>query len=150
MVDFGEFKKKIINDDKTALAIEYIFSKVIKEGMSHCIKFIYKRHKIIRDKKGFYSIYRLEDGLKLYGKIKWQDVAKYIIDNLNDSVKIERVLKAQYDVLRFKDKIDFLTEQYMHNKKNTDIIVSKIQMAYGQYNMYKRELFSILGKNMIC
>ena len=41
MVDFNELKKKIISDDKTALAIEYIFSKAIREGLSHNLKFIY-------------------------------------------------------------------------------------------------------------
>lgn len=150
MVNFNELKHKIITDDKTALAIEYMFSKAIREGMSHCIKFIYKKHKIIRDKKGFYSIYDLETKQKLYGKIKWQDVAKYIIDNSNDPISIAKIYKAQNDILRFQDKIDFLQNQYMYTKVNKEILTAKIQSAYTQYNMYKRELFSILGKNKIC
>lgn len=150
MVDFNDLKKKIISDDKTALAIEYIFSKAIKEGLSHNLKFIYKKHKIIRDKKGFYSIYRLEDKVKIYGKIKWQDVAKYIIDNLNNVSKIQYIYKVQDDILRYQDKIDFLKSQYIRLKDKQDIIHSKIQADYIQYNALKRELFRIIGKNKIC
>jgi hypothetical protein len=149
MVDYNKLKKQIIEDDTTALAIEYMFSKAIKEGMSHCIKFIYKRHKIIRDKNGFYSIYRLEDGLKLYSKIKWQDVAKYIIDNINDWVKIRDIINLQNEILRVKDKIDFMQDLYYHSSKKA-IIESKISMAYSLYNSNKRELFRIIGKNKIC
>lgn len=150
MVDFNELKKKIISDDKTALAIEYIFSKAIREGLSHNLKFIYKKHKIIRDKKGFYSIYRLEDKVKIYGKIKWQDIAKYIIDNLNDTTKIQRIYEVQNDILRYQDKIDFLKYQYVRLKDKQDIIHAKIQADYTQYNLLKRELFNIIGKNKIC
>lgn len=146
---YQQIKDKILTDDKVATAVEYMLSKAISTGISPTVKFIYKKHKIIKDKKKYYSIYRLEDGIKLYSKIKYQDMAKYIIDNLGNYSKIHRIMEVESNVSRLKDKIELMKLQRKYFK-NKEILEDKIQASYVFYNQYKRELFDLIGKNNIC
>lgn len=146
---YKQIKEKILTDDKTATVVEYMLSKAIANGISTTVKFIYKKHKIVKSKNKLYSIYRLNDGIKLYSKIKYQDMAKYIIDNLGDESKIKRIFEMEESVDRLKNKIDFLKLQHKYFK-NKEILESKIQGAYAIYNNYKREFLKTIGKNNIC
>lgn len=146
---YKQIKEKILTDDKTATVVEYMLSKAIANGISTTVKFIYKKHKIIKSKNKLYSIYRLSDGIKLYSKIKYQDMAKYIIDNLGDESKIKKIFEMEESVDRLKNKIDFLKLQYKYFK-NKDVLESKIQGAYIIYNNYKKEFLDTIGKNNIC
>ena len=146
---YKQIRDRILTDDKTAMVVEYMLSKAIAEGISTTVKFIYKKHKVIKNKRRLYSIYRLSDGVKLYGKIKYQDIAKYIIDNINDSCKINKVLQAEENVSRLQNKIELLKLQYKR-LKNKEIIEDKLSSSYSIYNQYKRELFNIIGKNNLC
>ena len=146
---YKDIKNKILTDDKTAKVVEYMLSKAIAEGISTTVKFIYKKHKIIKNKRRYYSIYKLDDGTKLYGNIKYQDIAKYIIDNLNCVYKINNVLRLEENVSRFQDKIDFLKRQIQYFK-NTDVLEVKLEMAVDGYKRNKKELLSTLGKRNIC
>lgn len=109
---YQQIKDNILTDDKTAIAVEYMLSKAISSGISSTVKFIYKKHKIIKDKKKLYSIYRLEDGVKLYSKIKYQDMAKYIIDNLDNPTKINHIFEVENNISRIKDKIELMKLQH--------------------------------------
>ncbi len=135
--NYEYIKNKILTDDKTAKVVEYMLSKAIAEGIATTVKFIYKKHKIIKNKRRYYSIYRLEDGVKLYGKIKYQDIAKYIIDNLNCIHKINHVLRLEETVSRHQDKIDFIKKQLQYFK-NTDVLEIKLEMAQDYYKRSKR------------
>lgn len=146
---YQQIKDNILTDEKTAIAVEYMLSKAISSGISSTVKFIYKKHKIIKDKKKLYSIYRLEDGIKLYSKIKYQDIAKYIIDNLNNPSKINNIIEVESNISRIKNKIELMKLQHKLFK-NKEILEDKIQASYVFYNNYKRELFKLIGKNNIC
>lgn len=144
-----EIKDRILNDDTSAKMLEYMLSKAIADGISTTVKFIYKNHKIIKNKRKYYSIYRLEDGKKLYSKIKYQDMAKYIIDNINDSGKIIAIFQKEEKVARLKDKLEFLKLQYRYSSKK-ECIENKIESAYSTYSLYKRDFLTTLKKNNIC
>ena len=144
-----EIKNRILNDDNSAKMLEYMLSKAIAEGISTTVKFIYNNHKIIKNKRKYYSIYRLEDGKKLFSKIKYQDMAKYIIDNINDTGKIIQIFELEERVSRLKDKIDFLKHQYAVSK-NKYSIENKLESAYTTYRLYKRDFLKTLKKNNIC
>lgn len=144
-----EIKDRILNDDLSAKALEYMLSKAISEGIRTTVKFIYKNHKIVKNKRKYYSIYRLEDGVKLYSKIKYQDMAKYIIDNINNNGKIISIFEMEENVSRLKDKLDFLKLQYIQSNRK-DIIEIKMETAYTTYNQYKRDFLATLKKNNIC
>lgn len=144
-----EIKNRILTDDYSAKMLEYMLSKAIADGISTTVKFIYKNHKIVKNKRKYYSIYRLEDGKKLYSKIKYQDMAKYIIDNINDNGKIFQIFEMEENVSRLKDKIDFLKLQY-RNSKRKHCIESKLESAYTTYRMHKRDFLKTLKKYNIC
>lgn len=146
---YQQIKNSILTDEKTATAVEYMLSKAISSGISSTVKFIYKKHKIIKNKQKLYSIYRLEDGIKLYSKIKYQDMAKYIIDNLDNPTKIKHIFEVENNISRIKDKIDLMKLQHKIFK-NKELLEDKIQASYIFYNHYKRELFDLIGKNNIC
>jgi len=146
---YKQIKEKILTDDKTANVVEYMLSKAISSGIPSTVKFIYKKHKIIKNKKKLYSIYRLEDGMKLYSKIKYQDMAKYIIDNLDCPPKIKRIFEVENNIDRIKTNIEFMKLQ-RKEYKNKEILEDKIQASYVFYNTYKREFFDLIGKNNIC
>lgn len=147
--NYQHIKNKILTDDKTAKVVEYMLSKAISEGISTTVKFIYKKHKIIKDKKRYYSIYRLEDGVKLFGKIKYQDIAKYIIDNIKEDYKIADILRKEETVSRHKDKIEFIKKQLLYFK-NKDVLEVKLQLAIENYRRSKKELLNTIGKKNIC
>jgi len=149
MNSYEIIKQKILTDDKTADIVEYMMSKAISTSVSPTVKFIYKKYKIIKNRKKLYSIYNMFSGKKLYSNIKYQDIAKYIIDNINDSFKINNILKMEENVSRLQDKIDFLKQQYMR-LSNKEVIECKLYTAYSSYRMYKRELLSAIGKKNIC
>lgn len=144
-----EIKQRILSDDNTAKMLEYMLSKAISDGISTTVKFIYKNHKIIKDKRRYYSIYKLADGRKLYSKIKYQDMAKYIIDNINDFGKIQEIFLKEERVSRLQEKINFLKCQYLYTS-HKDCIESKLESAYTTYRLYKRDLLTTLKKNNIC
>lgn len=147
--NYQYIKNKILTDDKTAKVVEYMLSKAIAEGIATTVKFIYKKHKIIKDKKRYYSIYRLEDGVKLFGKIKYQDIAKYIIDHINEDYKINDILRKEETVSRQKDKIEFIKKQLLYFK-NKDVLEVKLQLAMENYRKSKQELLNTIGKKNIC
>ena len=130
---YQQIKDNILTDDKTAIAVEYMLSKAISSGISSTVKFIYKKHKIIKDKKKLYSIYRLEDGVKLFSKIKYQEMAKYIIDNLDNPTKINHIFEVENNISRIKDKIELMKLQ-RKVFKNKEILEDKIQASYVFYN----------------
>lgn len=149
MNSYQIIKDKILTDDKTADLVEYMMSKAISTSVSPTVKFIYKKYKIIKNKRKYYSIYNMFTGEKLYSNIKYQDMAKYIIDNINDPYKINNIIKAEQNVSRLQDKIDFLKEQYVRTK-NKELIECKLYTAYSSYRMYKRDLLNLIGKKNIC
>jgi hypothetical protein len=146
---YQHIKNKILTDDTTASVVEYMLSKAIAEGISTTVKFIYKNHKIIKNKRRYYSIYRLEDGKKLYGKIKYQDIAKYIIDNLDETSKINRIIELEANVSRFQDKIDFMKKQLVVFR-DTNVLEVKLERTLDYYRYFKRQLLTTLGKHNIC
>ena len=146
---YEKIKKDILTDDKTASLVEYMLSKAISTSVSPTVKFIYKKHKIIKNRKKLYSIYSIENGKKLFSNIKYQDMAKYIIDNIDNYPRIRNIIKAEENVSRLQDKINFLKRQYVEFK-NKDVIETKLDTSYMTYRKYKRELLSIIGKNNIC
>lgn len=149
MNSYQIIKEKILTDDKTADLVEYMMSKAISTSVSPVVKFIYKKYKIIKNKRKYYSIYNMFTGEKLYSNIKYQDMAKYIIDNINDSIKIDKVFKAEENVSRLQNKIDFLKGQYLISK-NKELIECKLYTAYSSYRMYKKDFLNIIGKKNIC
>ena len=149
MKNYKYIKEKILTDDTTANVVEYMLSKAITEGISTTVNFIYKKHKIIKDKRRYYSIYRIHDGKKLYSKIKYQDMAKYIIDNLHNDAKIRNIIKLEEDVSRFKDKINFMKQQ-MTYFKDISRLEAKLTLTLDYYNRSKREFLTTLGKKNIC
>ena len=140
---------RILTDDKTADIIEYMMSKAISSSVSPTVKFIYKKYKIVKNKRKYYSIYNLYTGQKLYSNIKYQDMAKYIIDNINDPYKINNIIELEGNVSRLQDKIEFLKQQYMR-LSNKELIECKLYTAYSTYRKYKRELLDLIGKKNIC
>jgi hypothetical protein len=145
----NEIKERILNDTYSAKLLEYMLSKAIADGISTTVKFIYKRHKIIKDRRRYYSIYRLDNGKKIYSKIKYQDMAKYIIDNINDCGKIQDIFLKEERVSRLQDKINFLKHQYTYSH-NKDSIESKLESAYTTYRLYKHDFLKTLNKNNVC
>ena len=146
---YEKIKNDILTDDKTASVVEYMLSKAISTSVSPTVKFIYKKHKIIKNEKKLYSIYSSITGKKIYSKIKYQDMAKYIIDNLNNPVNIDNIFRVEENVSRLQDKINFLKRQYNY-MKNKELIECKLQSTYLIYSRYKKEFLSIIGKNNIC
>ena len=142
-------KQKILTDDKTADIIEYMMSKAISTSVSPTVKFIYKKYKIIKNRRKYYSIYNLCTGKKLYSNLKYQDMAKYIIDNINDPYKINSIIELEANVSRLQDKIDFLKRQYMR-LNNKEVIECKLYTAYSTYRKYKKEFLDVIGKKNIC
>ena len=149
MKNINEIKKIIIENDNIARCVEYILSSVISDGISPKLEFIYKNHKIIRNNNKKYSIYNLKTKRKIYSDIKYQDMAKYIIDNINNYTKIKNIFDLEKNVSRLREKIDFLKVQYYYSN-NKNIIEAKIENAYTTYNIYKMEFLKTLKKNNIC
>lgn len=144
MENFKELKQKILTDDKVANAIEYLMSKVILDRPLPQLRFIYKKHKVILGKNGLYSVYR-PNGQKLANKIHYQEVAKYIIDNVKTPSKGDYIRYIESEMFRHKDRIEFFSNY--NNKVNIDVLESKIQAMYDQYSHCKNSLLSLLKES---
>lgn len=145
-----EIREKILADNTKSSALEYMFSKALEECLTGTVKFIYKKHKIIKNKRKYYSIYRMDDGKKLYGPMKYQDMAKYIIDNIDNTHLIKRIFDKEYELSRYEDKIDFLKRQYISFKGDKSNVLTQLIMAIDGYKKVKKEFLIILGKHNIC
>lgn len=146
MNNFKELKQKILIDDDFANKIEYLMSKVILDRPLPKLKFIYKKHKIVLGRNGLYSIYK-PDGKKLTNQIHFQEVAKYIIDNIKSPVKGSYIKYVESEMFRHKEKIEFFSNY--NNKKQMDILESKISSMYDYYYRYKNSLINLLKENKL-
>lgn len=142
--NFNEIKKKILTDDKIANAIEYMMSKVILDKKLPQLKFIYKKHKIVLGKNGLYSVYS-PNKLKIANKIHFQEVAKYIVDNIKYPAKGDYIRHVEHEMFRHKEKIEFFTNYY--NQKKSEILEDKISSMWDFYYMYKNSLINLLKEN---
>lgn len=146
MSNFKELKHKILVDEDFANKIEYLMSKVILDRPLPQLKFIYKKHKIVLGRNGLYSIYK-PDGKKLTNQIHFQEVAKYIIDNVKYVGKIDYIRYIESEMFRYKEKIEFFSNY--NNKKQLDILESKISAMYDYYYLYKNSLINLLKENKL-
>lgn len=144
MKNLHNIKQQILNDKKVANAVEYLLSKVVLDKKLPQLKFFYKKHKIILNKNGLFSIYK-PNGQKLCNHIHYQEVAKYIIDNIDNIGNIEYIKYIENELFRFKDKIIFFT--LYNQNKNLDIIDNKLQPIYDNYYKYKNTLLNLLKNN---
>ena len=147
MKNFKEIKQKILTDDKVANAIEYLLSKVILDRPLPQLRFIYKKHKVILGKNGLYSVYK-PNGQKLANKIHYQEVAKYIIDNIKTPAKGDYIRYIESEMFRHKERIEFFSNY--NNKMDIDVLECKIQAMYDQYNHCKNSLLNLLKMNTLC
>lgn len=146
MMDFSEIKQKILTDDNVASAFEYMLSKMVFENPVKPLQFIYKKCKIATGRNNLYSIYDAKTGIKLYNKIYFQEVAKYVVDNLNCYGKISHILFLENELIRYKEKIDFFKKYYM--QKKTDILGIKLSAMYDSYFQIKNSLLNVLKENI--
>lgn len=146
MKNFNNLKQKILSDTDFANKIEYLMSKVILDRPLPQLKFIYKKHKIVLGKNGLYSIYK-PDGKKLANKIHFQEVAKYIIDNIKYPAKGSYIQHIESEMFRHKEKIEFFSNY--NNKKQLDILEDKISAMYDFYYRTKNSLINLLKENTL-
>lgn len=144
MNDFKNIKQQILTDEKIANAVEYLMSKVILDKKLPQLKFYYKKHKIILGRNGLYSIYK-PNGEKVANKIHFQEVAKYIIDNINSYGLINHIQYVESEMFRHKERIEFFSSY--NTKVNSDLIDCKIQSMYDCYYKYKNTLIQLLKQN---
>ena len=130
-MDFSEIKHKILTDDKIASAFEYMLSKMVFENPIKPLKFIYKKC--------------TKTGIKLYSKIHFQEVAKYIVDNLKSYGKVSYIIFLENELFRYKEKIDFFKNYYL--QKKTDILEIKLSAMYDSYYKIKNSLLNTLKEN---
>lgn len=147
MINFKNIKQKILEDEKFATAVEYMLSKVILENPIGQLKFVYKKYKIVKSLKNKFSIYELKTGKKLYGGIYFQDVAKYIVDNIKCPGRISEILYLEKELFRHKDKIIFFERYY--NKFPSDVLEDKLDCMYQYYERYKRSLINKLKEDIV-
>lgn len=145
MMDFSEIKHKILTDDKIASAFEYMLSKMVFENPIKPLKFIYKKCKIVTERNNLYSIYDTKTGIKLYSKIHFQEVAKYIVNNLKSYGKVSYIIFLENELFRYKEKIDFFKNYYL--QKKTDILEIKLSAMYDSYYKIKNSLLNTLKEN---
>ena len=94
----------------------------------------------------------MENVMKVAKDLGYLDVPEGIlisVDNIDNYPRIRNIIKAEENVSRLQDKINFLKRQYVEFK-NKDVIETKLDTSYMTYRKYKRELLSIIGKNNIC
>lgn len=147
MINFKNIKQKILEDDNFATAVEYMLSKVILENPVGQLKFVYKKHKIIKSLKNKFSIYDLKSGKKLYGGIYFQDVAKYIVDNIKCPGRISEILYLEKELFRHRDKIIFFEKYY--NQHPSDVLEDKIDSMHIYYERYKNSIINKLKENTV-
>ena len=148
MENLNNIKKKILTDDKVATAVEYLMSKVILDKKLPQLWFIYKKHKVVLGKNGLYSIYR-PDGKKVANKIHFQEVAKYVIDNIENPGRCDYCRNIESEMFRHKEKIEFFTN---YNKKvKIETLDAKIDAMWDFYYNSKNQLISILrNRTLYC
>lgn len=144
MNDFKNIKQQILTDEKIANAVEYLMSKVILDKKLPQLKFYYKKHKIILGRNGLYSIYK-PNGEKIANKIHFQEVAKYIIDNIDKYGLINHIQYIETEMFRHKERIEFFSSY--NTRLNSDLIDCKIQSMYDSYYKYKNSLIQLLKQN---
>lgn len=144
MKDFKNIKYQILTDDKVANAVEYLLSKVILDKRLPQLKFYYKKHKIVLGRNGLYSVYK-PDGVKIANKIHFQEVAKYIVDNINKYGSISHIQYIESEMFRHKDKIQYFLKY--NSKLNSELLDCKIQPMYDNYYKFKNSLIQILKQN---
>ena len=144
MNDLNLIKEKILTDNNIANIVEYVMSKVILDKKLPQLKFFYKKHKIILGRNGLYSIYQ-PNGLKIANHIHFQEVAKYIIDNIKYNSRINHIKFLENEMIRHKEKIIFFLRY--QQKYNSDVIESKLASMYDYYYQYKNSLLATLAKN---
>ena len=145
MMDFKQIKNKILTDDKIATAFEYMMSKMVFENPVKPLKFIYKKCKIATERNNLYSIYDKKTGIKLYSKIHFQEVAKYIVDNLDNHGKINHILFLEEELFRYKDKIDFMKGFY--KRKHNNLVAIKLTPIFESYNVIRNSILTLLREN---
>lgn len=141
MTDLKKIKEQILTDDKIASAVEYLLSKVVLDKPLPQLRFIYKKHKIVLGKNGYYSVYK-PDGKKIANKIHYQETAKYIANHSKQPSLISNILYIESEMFRHKEKIEFFSNYNI--QKNSKNISTKIQMMYDYYDSYKNTLISLL------
>ena len=146
MTDLKNIKQKILTDDKVANAVEYLLSKVVLDKPLPKLWFIYKKHKIVLGKNGLYSIYDPK-GKKIANKIHFQEVAKYVIDNVKCPAKGDYCRNVESEMFRHKEKIEFFTTY--NNKIKLESLDAKIDAMWDFYYRTKHQLTSILKENRL-
>ena len=141
MTDLKNIKEKILTDENVATAVEYLMSKVILDKKLPQLWFIYKKHKVMLGKNGLYSIYK-PDGKKIANKIHFQEVAKYVIDNVDNPARGDYCRNIESEMFRHKEKIEFFTK---YNKKvKIETLDAKIDAMWDFYYKTKNQLLNIL------
>lgn len=141
MTDLQNIKEKILTDEKVATAVEYLMSKVILDKKLPQLWFIYKKHKVKLGKNGLYSIYN-PDGKKIANKIHFQEVAKYIIDNIKNQALCDNCRNVESEMFRHKEKIEFFTNY--NQRVKIENLNAKIDAMWDFYYRTKNELLNIL------
>lgn len=141
-----EIKNKILTDSDFASKVEYILTKTILDNPPiHKKVFVYKKQKIILGKNQLYSIYDLNTKEKLYSGIHYEEVAKAIAKNLKNRVIADNIFKAENELIRFKNKIDFMKKSIQNHY--TDVKVSKLYMDINYYNSCKKNLIKLITQH---
>lgn len=143
MKKYQKIKNKILNDDLFATKIQYMLSKVILEDPIKPLKFIYKKYKIEKRLNNKFSIYDMKTNKKLYGGIYFQDVAKYVVDNIKNHGNVVNILKLEKELIRHKDKIEFY-ERYYQQKRNNNIKI-KLNNIYFYYELYRNSILELIN-----
>jgi len=147
MTDLQNIKEKILTDEKVATAVEYLMSKVILDKKLPTLWFIYKKHKVILGKNGLYSVYN-PDGKKVANKIHFQEVAKYVIDNIKNQPLCDYCRNVESEMFRHKEKIEFFTNYNQRVKIAT--LDAKIDAMWDFYHRTKNQLLNILNYHNRC
>jgi len=141
-----EIKNKILNDDEFASKIEYLLSKTILDNPPiHKTVFVYKKQKIILGKNQLYSIYDLNTKQKLFSGIHYEETAKCIAKNIKKPFISESIFKAESELIRFKNKIDFMKKSILNHY--SDVKMSKLSSDIHYYNVAKRQLIKLLNEH---
>lgn len=143
MNKYSNIKERILTDDKFAKTMEYLMSKVVLDKPLPTLWFIYKKHKIVLGRNGLYTVYSPEKR-KIATKIHFQEVAKYIVDNVKSPEKIKKIREAEDEMFRHREKIEFFT-QYNTVANNT-ILEAKIDSMWNYYHVAKNSLLTLLNR----
>lgn len=138
MINLRNIKHKIMTDDKFAITVEYLMSKVVFENPINPLKFVYKNHLVVKGKNNKFSIYELKTNKKLYGGIYLQDVAKYIISNIDSYGKVTEIIHLEKEYFRHLEKLKFFTKYY--EKVQTPASEAKLSSIIMFYNMSKNDI----------